>query len=130
MKKNKRIGFPYTYGDFLSEEAAIQNIKDEFNQTRTYSKSFSAGLIAGIVFSGNIVHAIDKPTKVGVKETAKRGSNALGCGVITAICGKAVPSTAGKEAAKQAATANPKVVAAFACGFAIGWCVKYVVFDE
>lgn len=116
----------------------VENNRDEFLKSILSSKklcyAFLLGNVFVILFGSMPVWAEDfQPTQQAKKEFAKRASNAIGCGAITLACGKMAQSN--PEVVQAAATevsksGNPKLIAAFACGAAVAWCAKYVIFDK
>lgn len=129
---------------YSEQELIADNIRVKENQEiiRQTSGAFLKGFVTTLLATPGVALADDTTAKIAAKATskavatqqvAKRVSNTLACSSILYVCGKAASKGSADKAADvavKAAASNPQLLAAFGCGAAVAWCLKYTVFDK
>ena len=121
---SRKIGYPYSYGDYLSPEEARANLTISRGCSIAFATGFTYYLLSPAPAYADDNNVIANEAK---KAAAKRITNAIGCGAIMAAWGK---PKATEAVAQQAASVDPRIAGAFICGAAVAWCTKYIIFDR
>ena len=129
----------YDEEELIADDTRVKNNQEIIKLT---SGAFLKGFLTTLIASPGMAFADDKIAKSAAKATvkavanqqvAKRVSNTIACSSILYVCGKAAANNSADKAADvavQAAASNPQLLAAFGCGAAVAWCVKYTIFDK
>ncbi len=126
----------YTDDELLEDNVRVILNQQALVKTGSY---FAYGIVFGAILAPTVVFADDSSASAQIakskakKEFAKRISNTSACSAIALVCGKAAAKNADKAvdvASKAGVLTNPQLLAAFGCGVAVSWCLKYAIFDK
>mmetsp|Transcript_31164 Transcript_31164/g.51951 ORF Transcript_31164/g.51951 Transcript_31164/m.51951 type:complete len:143 (-) Transcript_31164:71-499(-) len=134
---------PNCYSE-IERELDDQRVNSNQLDLKRNAKFFGLGLLVGSGMLPGVACAADEvPRRAmaqGKKRALKRLSNAAACSAIVAVCKSGSATAGGQQLVAQNSDkivdvaskvgVNPQSLALFGCGFAVSWCVKYMIFDK